>query len=90
MIGLADAHRPDGDDGLQPDEGGESDPVRRVTIKRGLGVDESIVRLHPSDEIGAGVRRPGLGALHDGEWLHIGTRDALDRVEPYLRDLARP
>ena len=30
------------------------------------------------------------GALHDGEWLHIGTRDALDRVEPYLRTLARP
>lgn len=29
------------------------------------------------------------GAVHDGEWLHIGTRDDLDRVEPYLRDLAR-
>lgn len=27
------------------------------------------------------------GAVHDGEWLHIGTRDALDRVEPYLHNL---
>jgi MurNAc alpha-1-phosphate uridylyltransferase len=27
------------------------------------------------------------GIVHDGEWLHIGTPDALGRVEPYLRDL---
>lgn len=29
-----------------------------------------------------------FGIVHDGEWLHVGTRQALDRVETRWRDLA--